>query len=265
MKNIYVGTPWKMNKTVSESCNYIAEMCDYINKNSNNLKSIEIFILPSFLAVDACMKIVRGKKSALKIGAQNCCWEDFGSFTGEVSPMHLKDLGVSYVELGHAERRDIFMEDDEMIGKKVAGVIRNNLKPILCIGEEEKPNDINIALKFLKKQLEINLSKITDIDLKNIIIAYEPVWAIGASTSAPLDYIEAAIDFLRGFLNKEYGKDAGENQVIIYGGSVTPQSAEGLLMLPNNDGIFIGRAALNLDYFIKMIEMAVKVQQQKNQ
>lgn len=263
MKKLYVGTSWKMNKTVTETREYISKMMEFMQNNNETVKDLDIFILPTFLAIDAALQITKAANSELKIGAQNCCWEDYGAFTGEVSPMHLKDLGCSYVEIGHAERREIFRETDEMISKKVSAIIKNNMKPILCIGEEEKSSQINIALHFLEHQLLDDLSKINAQDLKNIIIAYEPVWAIGATASAPLDYISEAIDFLRNLLNKKFGSKLGDDQVIIYGGSVTPESAKDILALSNNDGIFIGRAALNIEYFMQMIEMAFEVQKQK--
>ncbi|MCE5329984.1 triose-phosphate isomerase [bacterium] len=263
MKNLYVGTSWKMNKTVAETREYMKKMKEFMQNNGEAIKDLDVFILPTFLAIDAALQITRNANSGLKIGAQDCCWEDFGPFTGEVSPMHLKDLGVSYVEVGHAERREIFKETDEMVSKKVAAIVKNKMKPILCIGEEEKPSQIDIALNFLKNQLLDDLSRIESADLKNIIIAYEPVWAIGATASAPLDYIKEAIDFLRALLNKEFGGRHGDDQVIIYGGSVTPESAKDILALPDNDGIFVGRSALNIDYFIKMIIMASEVQKVK--
>ncbi|MCL4386668.1 MAG: triose-phosphate isomerase [Cyanobacteria bacterium] len=262
-RKLYVGTSWKMNKTVNESRQYIHALCDFMNNNPQKIKNLEVFVLPAFLAIDSAIQIINKTNSDLKIGAQDCCWEDFGAFTGEVSPMHLKDLGATYVELGHAERRNIFMETDEMVSKKVAAVIKNNMKPILCIGEEEKPSQINIALHFLEHQLLDDLDKIDVGDLKNIVIAYEPVWAIGATASAPLDYIEEAMDFLRNLLNKKFGSNCGNDQVIIYGGSVTPESARDILALKNNDGIFVGRAALNVEYFINMIKMASEIQKIK--
>jgi triosephosphate isomerase len=262
-RKLYVGTSWKMNKTVNESRQFISTLCDFMNNNPQVIKNLEVFVLPAFLAIDSAIQIINKTNSDLKIGAQDCCWEDFGAFTGEVSPMHLKDLGASYVELGHAERRNIFMETDEMVSKKLAAVIKNNMKPILCIGEEEKPAQIQTALKFLEKQLLEDLSKINKDDLKNIVIAYEPVWAIGATASAPLDYIEEAMDFLRNLLNKKFGNNCGSDQVIIYGGSVTPESARDILALKNNDGIFVGRSALNVEYFINMIKMANEVQKSK--
>src|SRR5680860_1082928 len=143
MRRLYVGTSWKMNKTVAESSDYVKNLSDFINKNPKLTKDIEVFVLPTFLAIDSLTRIVKEKNSSLKIGAQDCCWEDLGPFTGEVSPMHLKDLGASFVETGHAERREIFMETDEMVAKKTAAIIKNDMRPILCIGEEEKPDDIN--------------------------------------------------------------------------------------------------------------------------
>jgi len=173
--------------------------------------------------------------------------------------MHLKDLGCTFVELGHAERRNIFKEDDAMINKKIMGCLRNNLKPILCIGEEKRYKRNMDAFRFIKKQLQNDLKDIVPEKIKKIVIAYEPVWAIGADASAPLDFIHEGISFLREFLISEYGSSTGKNQIIIYGGSVTPQSSEEILSLENNNGIFIGRAGLNLNYFIEMIELAVKV------
>ncbi|MHB1346848.1 MAG: triose-phosphate isomerase family protein [Candidatus Humimicrobiaceae bacterium] len=261
MRRLYVGTSWKMNKTVTESRTYVRTLSDFMNENPKLLEEIDVFVIPTFLAIDSATQIIKEKNSGLKIGAQDCCWEDFGAFTGEVSPFHLSDLGASYVEIGHAERRKIFMETDEMVSKKTAAIVRNNMRPILCIGEEEKPDNIDIALKFLENQLLEGLSRISTDDIKKVIVAYEPVWAIGAAASAPLDYLSEAMNFLRELLNRKFG--CGDIQDIIYGGSVTPESAKDLLALPANDGIFIGRAALNVDYFINMIKMAYDIQKIK--
>jgi triosephosphate isomerase len=263
MRRLYVGTSWKMNKTVRESRIYIKHLSDFLNENPELVNEIEVFVLPTFLSIDSSTRIVKETNSRLKIGAQDCCWEDFGAFTGEVSPMHLSDLGASYVETGHAERREIFMETDEMVSKKTAAIIKNNMRPILCIGEEEKPDRIDIALKFLEHQLLEGLSRIDEADIKNVVIAYEPVWAIGATASAPLDYLSEAMDFLRDLLNRKFGNKCGDSQAIIYGGSVTPESAKDILALPSNDGIFVGRSALNVDYFISMIKTASYIQKIK--
>jgi triosephosphate isomerase len=259
LKKILVGSVWKMNKTVKESVEYTIKLVDYLKKNENYLNdaSVDVFILPTFLSIFSVSELARN--SILQYGAQNCCWLDEGAFTGEVSPMHLKNLGCTYVELGHAERRDIFKEDDEMINKKVLGCLKNNLKPILCIGEEKRYARNRDAFRFVKKQVILDLKGVSRQDIGKVILAYEPVWAIGAAVSAPVDFIHEGLNFLREFISEEYGKTAGKEQLIIYGGSVTPQSSREILALDNNNGIFIGRAALNLNYFIEMIEMAAKV------
>jgi triosephosphate isomerase (TIM) len=263
MRKLYVGTSWKMNKTVGESRIYIKNLSDFMNKNPEIINEIEVFVLPTFLAIDSAAGIIKETNTKLKTGAQDCCWEDSGAFTGEVSPLHLKDIGASYVEIGHAERRAIFMETDEMVAKKTAAIIKNNMRPILCIGEEKKPDQIDIALHFLENQLLEGLSMIDKADIKNVVIAYEPVWAIGATASAPLDYLSEAMDFLRDLLNRKFGNNCGDNQDIIYGGSVTPETAKDILALPACDGIFVGRAALNVDYFISMIKMASEIRERK--
>jgi triosephosphate isomerase len=259
LKKILVGFVWKMNKTVKESVEYTIKLVDYLKKNENYLNdaSVNVFILPTFLAIFSVSELARN--SILQYGAQNCCWSDEGAFTGEVSPMHLKNLGCTYAELGHAERRDMFKEDDEMINKKVLGCLKNNLKPILCIGEEKRYARNRDAFRFVKKQVILDLKGVSRQDIGKVIIAYEPVWAIGAVASAPVDFIYEGLNFLRELISEEYGETAGKEQLIIYGGSVTPQSSREILALDNNNGIFIGRAALNLNYFIEMIEMAAKV------
>lgn len=178
--------------------------------------------------------------------------------------MHLKDLGCTYVEIGHAERRKILKEDDNMINKKVIGCLRNKLIPILCIGEEKKYKDINLAYQFLEKQLTADLKEIKPDKINNIVIAYEPIWAIGASRAAPIEHTYGIIEYIRLLLRKKYGEYTSRNQLIIYGGAVNPESAKKILKLKNNNGIFIGRAGLDFNYFIEMIKMAIKIQGENN-
>jgi len=145
-----------------------------------------------------------------------------------------------------------------MINKKIIASLRNDLKPILCIGEERECTDKEEVYDFLKKQIRSYFKDVKTEELNKIILAYEPVWAIGVDKSAPIDYIFDSLDFIRNFLDLEYGKNTGKNQLIIYGGSVNPQTAFEILKLDNSNGIFIGRAALNYDYFISMINMAIE-------
>ncbi len=256
MKKILVGAAFKMNKTVEESIRYAEELDNFIRKNTENLKDINVFILPTFLSLYSFSRLLSG--SGLKFGAQNCFWADEGAYTGEVSPKHLKKIGCTYVELGHPERLNILKEDAAMISKKIIGCLRNELKPILCIGEEREYSDKGEVNDFLKKQIKGYFKNIKTEEINNIILAYEPVWAIGADKSASVEYIHDSLTFIRNFLDSEYGKNTGKNQIIIYGGSVNPKSALEILKLDNNNGVFIGRAALNYDYFIDMVSMAMK-------
>jgi triosephosphate isomerase len=252
-----IGASWKMNKNVDESIVYAKKLNEFVLKEINTKQNVEVFFLPTFLPLFSLKKIINSPN--LKYGSQNSGWQDEGSFTGEVSPAHLKDSGCTYVELGHAERRSIFTEDDEMINRKLKAVLGNGLKPILCIGEKEKSKDIKDVFTFLAKQIKTGLKDVDPDDLNKVIIAYEPVWAIGAKHSAPVEYIEDSLAFIRELLKKEYGRNVSQKQFIIYGGSVTPQSAPDILSLENVNGIFIGRASLNLEYFIEMIKIAMSI------
>jgi len=256
MKKILIGAAFKMNKTVEESVEYAKELDIFVREHTDRLRHIDVFILPTFLSLYSFSILLSGSK--LKFGAQNCFWADEGAYTGEVSPMHLKNIGCTYVELGHPERLNILKEDKTMINKKIIGCLRNNLKPILCIGEEQEHPDKEEVYDFLKRQIRDYFKDLKAEEVSNIILAYEPVWAIGAERAATVEYIHDSLVFIRDFLDLEYGKNTGKNQLIIYGGSVNPKSAFEILKLASSNGIFIGRAALNYDYFTNMVNMAIE-------
>jgi triosephosphate isomerase len=261
-KNILVGGSWKMYKNLDQSIEYIKALNKFCLDNINEEDKIDVFFLPTFLPLYHLSGLVTSPR--LKYGAQDCCWEDEGAFTGEVSPAQLKDAGCSYVMMGHAERRRIFGEDDEMLSRKVPAALRNGIKPILCIGEREKEDDIKKTYSFLTDQVLKALKDVHEKDLENVIIAYEPVWAIGAAESAPVSYTEDILGFLRKLFEKNYGREASEKQYIFYGGAVNPDTAPGILRLDKNDGIFIGRASLDLKYFTLLIEMGLEVSRSRS-
>ena len=252
-----IGASWKMYKNVGESIAYAEKLNEFVSNRIKANQDIEVFFLPTFLPLFSLKSIITSPK--LKYGSQNSGWQDEGAFTGEVSPAHLKDAGCTYIELGHPERRSIFMEDDGMINRKLKAVLENDLRPILCIGEKEKSKDMKDVFTFLAKQVQTGLKDVCLDDLDKVIIAYEPVWAIGAKHSAPVEYIEDSLAFIRELLKREYGSSISQRQFIIYGGSVTPQSTPDILNLENVNGIFIGRASLNLEYFIEMIKIAIDI------
>ena len=252
-----IGASWKMYKNVGESIAYAEKLNEFVSNRINANQDIEVFFLPTFLPLFSLKSIITSPK--LKYGSQNSGWQDEGAFTGEVSPAHLKDAGCTYIELGHPERRSIFMEDGEMINRKLKSVLGNGLKPILCIGEKEKGKDMKDVFKFLAKQVQTGLKDVCLDDIDKVLIAYEPVWAIGAEHSAPIKYIEESLAFLRELLKREYGSSISQKQLIIYGGCVTHVSTPGILSLENVNGIFIGRASLDLEYFIEMIKITMDI------
>jgi len=263
MKKLIVGTSWKMRKTVEEGIKWLDVLSEYLKNMNEAADNIEIFVIPSFLSIYPFVEKVKENNLNIGIGAQNCCWEDEGAFTGELSPMHLSACGAKYVELGHAERIEIFGENYEMIKKKMMAAKRNNLKAILCIGEKERNNNENIKYNIFENQIMAVTNQLNHQDLEKVIIAYEPIWAIGKEISAPMDYIDNSLSCIRDVLNKNFGFSCGDVQRIIYGGSVFPETAKQLLSLKNNTGIFVGRGALNVNYFIQMINWALAVSETK--
>jgi len=261
MQKIYVGASWKMNKTVSQSIQYIKNLQQAMERSFKLPSGVTVFVLPTYLALDAFSKVVAHPN--LKFGSQNCFWEDEGAYTGEVSPMHLKDLGCSFVELGHPERRRILKEDNRMINKKIKACIRNKLTPIVCIGEQEKPQKPSQAQDFLKNQLDQLLEGLQKGQVKKTILAYEPVWAIGAKNSASPGHVREVLSFIRGYLADVFGQDLESELTIIYGGAVKMEGAKELLAIEENNGIFIGRASLDMDLFFSMVKIAQQVEKLK--
>ncbi len=262
MKKIIVGSGFKMRKSTNESIDYAKVIVDFINKNNSDLTSVEVFILASFEALYPMSKIISGSE-VLKLGAQDCWYEDRGPYTGEVSPKNLKEIDCTYVEVGHPERRGIFKEDSDLINKKIKACIRNDLKPILFIGEKQRYKNKQKIYRFLEDQLQEELNGLNNGSLSNVVLAYEPLWAIGAKEAAPVEYIQDSLIFLRDFFKNNFGRAISENQIIFYGGSVKLDNAEEILKVSGNDGISSGRGAMDPKYFIEMIKIAAEVSKQR--
>ncbi len=259
MKKVFVGASWKMYKTVEESIEYINKLQDFMNKKFEPNSNIVVYVLPTYLSIDAFSKNIYHPN--LKYGSQNCFWEDEGPYTGEVSPMHLKNLGCDFVEIGHPERKNILKEDLQMINKKIKACIRNELTPILCMGEEEKPKKTEEAKNYIKEQLAKLFEGIKGKDIGKVLLAYEPAWAIGAKQAASIDYISEMMVFIKEHLASKYDKNLRSGQLIVYGGSVNTETAKNILAIDENNGIFIGRASLDVELFEYMIEVALKIKQ----
>ncbi|MGQ9642400.1 MAG: triose-phosphate isomerase [Ignavibacterium sp.] len=249
-RKIIVGN-WKMNNDLQQSINLIEELK---NKLAGKTVNCDVVICPPFTSLYEAKKIING--SIIKLGAQNMFYEDSGAFTGEISAPMLKSVGCEYVILGHSERRTIFGEKDDMINKKVRKAISQNLKPILCVGETLEEREKDVTEKVVKRQIEKGLNDVTPDEVLNVIIAYEPVWAIGTGKTATPQQAQEVHAFIRKLLATMYSKDFAELIPIQYGGSVKPDNANELLSQKDIDGALVGGACLKADSFMGIIEAA---------
>ena len=242
---------WKMNKTVEESTLFVKEFKKLVKDERN----IEIVICPPFTSLHAVADEI--KKSSIKLGAQNMHLEDAGAYTGEISPLMLKEPGCEYVILGHSERREIFNEDDFFINKKVIAALNHSLKPILCIGENLEQRKNGETKIVIENQLKGCLKNINKNQVSKVNIAYEPLWAISRGNpnhkAATAEDAEEGHKFIRDVLSKIYDKNTSKNTRIIYGGSIKPENAKELLSMPNVDGGLVGNASLNAKSFAEIV------------
>ena len=247
-KTPIVAGNWKMNKLPSEGASYINE----INRLVKDIKAVEVIYAPPFTGLFD-LKV----KPPFHIAAQNCHWEDCGALTGEISLTMIKDCGAEYVILGHSERRHIFNETDEWVNNKIRAVLKNDLKPILCIGETIEQRENGATKSILENQLEKGLSSIEKIN--KCVIAYEPVWAIGTGLTATNDQVETAHEVIRDFIRKKF---KNSNHIhILYGGSVNSDNAKSLIKTKGVDGFLIGGASLDAESFASIINIVEEVQE----
>jgi len=247
-----IAANWKMNKTVKEAISFIKEF----KKIIENQKKMDIVICPAFTSLNAVANEI--KNSNIRLGAQNMHFEDAGAFTGETSPLMLKEMGCEYVILGHSERRGIFNEDGFLINKKIIAAIKHDLKPILCIGENLEQRKSGKTKEVLKNQLKNCLKDIKKNQILKINIAYEPIWAISKGNphhkAATAEDAEECHKFIRSVVEKMFDKNISKNIRIIYGGSMKPENAKELLAMPNIDGGLVGNASLNAKSFAEIVK-----------
>ena len=249
-----IAANWKMNKTIPEAVSTAKEL----KKLIKNVKNAEVAIFPPFTALEAVSKEL--KKSNIKLGAQNMHFENFGAYTGDISPLMLKNAGCEYVILGHSERREFFKEDDILIHKKVISSLNHKLKPILCVGENLEERNRYWTQEVLEKQLSNCLHSVSKEQMRNVIVAYEPVWAISrgdpshkAATSKDAEEGHALI---RNFLGNMFDKKTANSTRILYGGSMKPENAKELLSRKGIDGGLVGNASLNAKSFAEIVKFA---------
>jgi triosephosphate isomerase len=242
-----VAGNWKMNTTVKEAVNLIKKMQSPLNK----IQGVEKVICPPFVSLVPAHTILKG--SSIKLGAQNAFYEEKGAYTGEISPSMLVDL-CEYVIIGHSERRQIIGETNEVINKKLRAVIGVGLKPILCVGETVKENEADKTQEILGRQVFTCSDKL--YFLSGMVIAYEPIWAIGTGKSATGDDANRTIGFIREFISRIHGNDIANDVRILYGGSVNPTNISEFMNQPEIDGALVGGASLQPEDFISIIKQA---------
>jgi triosephosphate isomerase len=241
-----------MNKTPSEAQLFANTLVNALA----GFNSFDIYIAPVFVALDRVREVV--SSSNIKLAAQNMYYEDSGAFTGEVSPKMLKELGVQAVIIGHSERRRIFGETDEFINKKIKKALAEGLTPIFCIGETLEERQKGLTFCVLEKQVREGLYGINAEEIKRVVIAYEPVWAIGTGVVATPEQAQEAHEFVRSLLAKIYSDEVAQSVTILYGGSVTPENFFGLFVKPDIDGALVGGASLK-ESFVELAKIMANV------
>ncbi len=247
MRKPMIAGNWKLHKTIAESCKLVDELLPAVAANN----SVEIVVAPVYTALSRVSQTLAG--SNIKLAAQNCYFEPQGAFTGEVSPLLLKDAGCEYVIIGHSERRQLFGETDELINRKAHALATAGMGVILCVGEtlEERENDR--MLDVLRRQVRFGLKNLNAADMANFVIAYEPVWAIGTGKTASDQQAQEAHAFIRALLKEIFDKEVADKTRILYGGSVKPGNVDGLMSQPDVDGALVGGASLQAADFARIV------------
>jgi L-erythrulose 1-phosphate isomerase len=250
---IWVGTSWKMNKTIAETRAYCRKLA-----RANVPASVQAFVLPPFTSLAAAHDEL-GSASGVLLGVQNAHWAEHGPWTGEISMQMVRDAGGRLVEIGHSERREHFGETDETVGLKVEAAVRHGLVPLVCVGEPRAVRDTGAAEEYVVGQLDAAVARLPASRVSDVIVAYEPVWAIGAAgTPATADLVAPVICAVADRLSALTGGVGC--RALLYGGGVDTTNAPELLRLPHLDGLFVGRAAWDVDGLLALVDLAARRQ-----
>jgi len=258
-----IAANWKMHKTIKEAEAFIKDFLALVEE----IKKTEIVIAPPFTALAALQKQLTslqvhkaaGPQPQLKLAAQNVHFEEAGAYTGEISPMMLKELGCEYVIIGHSERREHFKEDDELINKKLKASFEHSLVPILCIGESLSQRRAGQTQAVLERQLRADLRSLKKEQIEKAVIAYEPIWAIGTGETASPQDAQVGAEFIRKVIAELYDEATAQSARIQYGGSVKPENIEEIIKQPDIDGALVGGASLGADAFAEIVKEVERV------
>jgi len=238
---------WKMHKTAGEAAQTARDLVARLVA----VADVEVMVAPPYTALDAVGRAV--KDSPVKLGAQNLFWADEGAYTGEVAGGMLTDLGCRYVLIGHSERRQYFGETDDTVRRRIEAALRHGLAPVMCVGETEAQRDAGETFSVLDKQIADGLKEQISDRLEALVVAYEPVWAIGTGKTATADQAQAAHRFIRAKLAERFGEGLAQKARILYGGSVKPENIAELMAMPDIDGALVGGASLEAETFANIV------------
>ena len=246
MRKPMIAGNWKLHKTITEATGLVSELIPAVASNQN----VEIVVAPVYTALSKVAETLAG--SNVKLAAQNCYPEPQGAFTGEVSPLLLKDAGCAYVIIGHSERRQLFGETDESVNSKALALAGSGLGTIFCIGETLEERETGKMFDVLRQQVTAGLKTLTTEQMKTVVVAYEPVWAIGTGKVATDEQAQEVHAFIRGLLAELYDAQTAAATRILYGGSVKPGNVDGLMTQPDVDGALVGGASLKAEDFARI-------------
>ena len=246
MRKAIIAGNWKMNKTVSEALKLVEELKPLVSD-----AKCDVVVCPPYVCLDAVVKSVKG--SNIKVGAQNMHYEENGAYTGEVAPNMLKNIGIDFVIIGHSERRQYFNETDESINKKVKKAFEYGIIPIVCCGETLNERETNVTEEVLGKQIKLDLAGLEKSQVEKLVVAYEPIWAIGTGKTATDKQANDTIAYIRSVIAKMYGRETAEKTRIQYGGSVKPATIKAQMAQSDIDGALVGGASLKSEDFAKIV------------
>ena len=242
-----------MNNSTAES----VDLAEKLKKTVKDMAGVDVVVAPPFTALGSVRDVIKG--SIIKLGAQNLFWEDKGAYTGEVSPLMIRDLDCEYVIIGHSERREYFKESDEIVNKKIKAALRNKLKAIVCVGESLKEREENKTMQVIESQIKKGLQGLSLSEAKELIIAYEPVWAIGTGRNATPAQANEVHTYIRKLVSQIFNEGIASNIKILYGGSVKPSNSAELMSEKEIDGALVGGASLEAESFAQIVRSACMV------
>lgn len=253
MRKYLMAGNWKMNKTMSEAIVLTQQLCNQYNRKWDN---VDIVVCPPAIDIKSVYTVIDFDKTKIAVGAQNVHWEESGAFTGEISIPMIKEAGCEFCIVGHSERREMFNETDTSVNLKVKALIEADIAPIVCVGESLSMRDSGDYVAFIVAQVRAALAGLDEADMKKVVIAYEPIWAIGTGRTATPEQAEEVCATIRATIADMFGKGVADACRVLYGGSMNVGNVESLLAQPDIDGGLIGGAALQSDSFRQLIEAA---------